>query len=110
MAPVKNQSFVEQLVGRSDIALAVGVIGIIGVLVIPIPTMLLDFALAFNIAFSLVVLLTTLALLIARPLGLEVQQRLTTDPRALQHLVPEVAAGAARGVPIYRVALCDRGA
>ncbi len=56
--------------GRSDIVLAVAVIGIITVLVIPIPAMLLDFALAFNITFSLVVLLTTLY--ITRPLDLSV--------------------------------------
>ncbi len=59
-----------QLANRSDIALALGVIGIITVLVIPIPTVLLDFALAFNITFSLVVLLTTLY--ITRPLDLSV--------------------------------------
>ncbi len=70
MASAKNQGILEQIVSRSDIALAVGVIGIIGVLVIPIPTMLLDFALAFNIAFSLVVLLTTLY--ITKPLDLSV--------------------------------------
>ncbi len=58
------------LTGRSDILLALGVIGIIAVLVIPIPTVLLDFALAFNITFSLVVLLTTLY--ITRPLDLSV--------------------------------------
>jgi flagellar biosynthesis protein FlhA len=45
---------------NADIMLAVGVVGIIGVLVIPIPPSLLDFLLAFNIAFSLVVLLATL--------------------------------------------------
>jgi flagellar biosynthesis protein FlhA len=60
----------KMLSGRSDIALALAVIGIITVLIIPIPTMLLDFALAFNITFSLVVLLTTLY--IQRPLDLSV--------------------------------------
>ena len=54
----------------ADIVLALGVIGIIGILVIPIPTALLDFALAFNITFSLVVLLTTLY--VTRPLDLSV--------------------------------------
>ena len=65
-----QQSVLEKLASRSDIVLALGVIAIIGVLVIPIPTMLLDFALAFNITFSLVVLLTTLY--ITRPLDLSV--------------------------------------
>ncbi len=61
---------IERVTSRSDILLALGVIAIIGVLVIPIPTMLLDFALAFNITFSLVVLLTTLY--VTRPLDLSV--------------------------------------
>ncbi len=55
---------------NADIMLAVGVIGIIGVLVIPIPPQLLDFLLAFNIAFSLVVLLASLY--VTAPLELSV--------------------------------------
>ena len=71
MAEAKAQNnLLTMLAQRSDIALALGVIGIIGVLVIPIPPLLLDFALAFNITFSLVVLLTTLY--ITRPLELSV--------------------------------------
>ncbi|HVP07725.1 MAG TPA: FHIPEP family type III secretion protein, partial [Candidatus Acidoferrum sp.] len=71
MATQSSQSnFFSMLAGRSDIVLAIGVIGIITVLVIPIPPMLLDFSLAFNITFSLVVLLTTLY--ITRPLDLSV--------------------------------------
>jgi flagellar biosynthesis protein FlhA len=66
----KQQGLLQALVRRSDIALAVGVMGIITVLVIPLPPRLLDFALAFNITFSLVVLLTTLY--ITRPLDLSV--------------------------------------
>ena len=60
----------ERIAMRSDIVLALGVVAIIGVLVIPIPTSLLDFALAFNITFSLVVLMTTLY--VTRPLELSV--------------------------------------
>ncbi|MEE8578117.1 MAG: flagellar biosynthesis protein FlhA [candidate division Zixibacteria bacterium] len=60
----------DKLSSRSDIFLALAVIGVIGVLVIPIPTGMLDFALAFNIMFSLVVLLTTLY--VTRPLDLSV--------------------------------------
>jgi len=59
-----------QITSRSDIVLALGFISIIAVLVIPIPTALLDFALAFNITFSLVVLLTTLY--VTKPLELSV--------------------------------------
>ncbi len=55
---------------NADIMLAIAVVGIIGVLVIPIPPSLLDFLLAFNIAFSLVVLLATLY--ITAPLELSV--------------------------------------
>ncbi|MEA3296232.1 MAG: flagellar biosynthesis protein FlhA [candidate division Zixibacteria bacterium] len=68
--PQSKKSFIDLLSSRSDIILALGVVGIIGVLVIPIPTELLDFALAFNITFSLIVLLTTLY--ITRPLDLSV--------------------------------------
>ncbi len=68
--PLVQQTLFEKLTSRSDIVLALGVIAIIGVLVIPIPTALLDFALAFNITFSLVVLLTTLYVI--RPLDLAV--------------------------------------
>jgi len=59
-----------KLTARSDIVLAVGVIGIITVLVIPLPPAFLDFALAFNITFSLVILLSTLY--VTRPLDLSV--------------------------------------
>lgn len=55
---------------RADIALAVAVIGIITVLIIPLPAALLDFALAFNITFSLIILLTTLY--VKKPLELSV--------------------------------------
>jgi len=65
-----NKSLLQMITARSDIFLALGVVGIIGVLIIPIPTQLLDFALAFNITFSLMVLLSTLY--ITRPLDLSV--------------------------------------
>jgi flagellar biosynthesis protein FlhA len=65
-----NDSVLVNLLKRSDIILAVFVIGIIGVLIIPVPAGFLDFALAFNITFSLVILLTTLY--ITRPLELSV--------------------------------------
>ncbi|MBU0983204.1 MAG: flagellar biosynthesis protein FlhA [candidate division Zixibacteria bacterium] len=65
-----SKSILNGLSSRADIALAIVVIGIITVLVIPIPSVLLDFALAFNITFSLVVLLTTLY--VKEPLDLSV--------------------------------------
>ncbi|MCK4631958.1 MAG: FHIPEP family type III secretion protein, partial [candidate division Zixibacteria bacterium] len=70
MADASKPTFLETLSARSDIVLALAVIAIIGVLVIPIPTGMLDFALAFNITFSIVVLLTTLY--VTRPLDLSV--------------------------------------
>ena len=45
---------------RSDLLLALGVVCILVVLVIPMPVWLMDFALAFNITFSLIILLSTL--------------------------------------------------
>ncbi len=56
--------------GYSDVILAVAVIGIIGVLIIPVPTGLLDLLLAANISLSLVILLSTLYL--KRPLDFSV--------------------------------------
>lgn len=54
----------------SDVILAVAVVGIIGVLIIPVPTGLLDLLLAANISLSLVILLSTLYL--KRPLEFSV--------------------------------------
>jgi flagellar biosynthesis protein FlhA len=65
-----ERTILSVLASRSDIVLALAVVGIITVLVIPMPAALLDFALAFNITFSLVVLLTTLY--VTRPLELSV--------------------------------------
>ncbi|UCC43412.1 MAG: flagellar biosynthesis protein FlhA [Candidatus Zixiibacteriota bacterium] len=65
-----DDNLVSKLASRSDVILALGVIGIVTVLVIPLPTKFLDFALAFNITFSLVVLLSTLY--VTRPLDLSV--------------------------------------
>ncbi len=45
---------------RGDIALALGVIAILVVLLLPMPTWLLDFSLAISITFSLVILMTVL--------------------------------------------------
>lgn len=70
MAPTAQDSLLARIMTRSDIVLVFGVIGIIAVLVIPLPAAMLDFALAFNITFSLVVLLTTLY--ITKPLDLSV--------------------------------------
>ncbi|MGB5107739.1 MAG: flagellar biosynthesis protein FlhA [Candidatus Zixiibacteriota bacterium] len=54
----------------SDVFLAVAVVGIIGVLIIPVPTGFLDLLLAANISLSLIILLSTLYL--KRPLEFSV--------------------------------------
>jgi len=55
---------------HTDLLFAVAVVGIIGVLVIPIPPVMLDFLLAFNITLSIVVLLATMY--VTAPLQLSV--------------------------------------
>ena len=66
----QNRSMLSYVTQHSDIAMAFLVMGIIAVLIIPIPAPLLDFALAFNIAFSIVILIATLY--ITSPLDLSV--------------------------------------
>jgi flagellar biosynthesis protein FlhA len=66
----RASSILGRLSSSADILLAVGVVGIIGVLVIPIAPKMLDFLLAFNITFSLIVLLATLY--VTKPLELSV--------------------------------------
>ena len=51
---------------RSDIMMALGVVGILVVLILPMPTWLLDASLAFSITFAVLILMT--ALFIERPL------------------------------------------
>jgi flagellar biosynthesis protein FlhA len=52
--------------GRGDILMALGVIGILVVLILPLPKWLLDVALAFSITFAVLILMTSL--FIERPL------------------------------------------
>ena len=49
-----------ELSKRGDIALAIGVITILVVLILPLPPVLLDFALAISIIFSVLILMTAL--------------------------------------------------
>jgi len=65
-----DKGILAQVAKHSDIVLAIAVVAIIGVLIIPLPAAMLDFLLAFNIAFSLVILLSTLY--IRRPLDLSI--------------------------------------
>lgn len=59
-------SFINMISRRGDIMMALGVVGILVVLILPMPTWLLDASLAFSITFSVMVLMT--ALFIERPL------------------------------------------
>ncbi len=54
------------LSGRGDIALALGVVTILVVLILPLPTWLMDVSLAFSISFAVLILMT--ALFVVRPL------------------------------------------
>ena len=54
------------LSGRGDIALALGVVTILVVLILPLPTWLMDVSLAFSISFAVLILMT--ALFVTRPL------------------------------------------
>ncbi len=58
--------FLQGVQKRGDIALALGVIAILVVLILPMPTWLLDISLAISITFSVLILMT--ALFISRPL------------------------------------------
>jgi flagellar biosynthesis protein FlhA len=55
-----------RLMARGDVLLAVGILAILVLLIIPIPAILLDFALAISITFSVLILMT--ALFLQRPL------------------------------------------
>ena len=54
------------ILNRPDIAVALGMIGILSVLILPMPTWLLDIALALSITFSVLILMTVM--FIHRPL------------------------------------------
>ncbi|MFT6557089.1 MULTISPECIES: flagellar biosynthesis protein FlhA [Sneathiella] len=55
-----------RIMGQGDIGLALGVVGILVVLILPMPSWLLDFSLAISITFSVIILMT--CLFISKPL------------------------------------------
>ena len=69
MAQKSNNMF-NRLISQADIILAMAVVGIILILIIPTAPGMLDILLAINIAFALVILLTTLY--VTKPLQLSV--------------------------------------
>ncbi|MBD3169301.1 MAG: flagellar biosynthesis protein FlhA [candidate division Zixibacteria bacterium] len=70
MADGNKQSIFHRIAMNSDVALAIAVVAILVVLIIPLPPIVLDLMLTFNIAFSLIILLVTMY--ISKPLELSV--------------------------------------
>ncbi|MFP4127306.1 MAG: FHIPEP family type III secretion protein, partial [Alphaproteobacteria bacterium] len=58
--PGQLQSWLKRLTGQRDILLALGVIGILIVLILPMPSVVLDLLLAMSIGFAVMVLFTSL--------------------------------------------------
>ncbi len=58
------------LAQHPDVMLAIAVIGILGIMIVPMPTFLMDLLLTFNVTFSLIVLVN--ALYVTAPLQLSV--------------------------------------
>jgi flagellar biosynthesis protein FlhA len=64
--PLAPLGFFQKVMQHTDIMFAVGIVGILIVLVIPVPTILLDLLLCISITFSVLILMTVL--FIERPL------------------------------------------
>ena len=60
--PAKAMGYIR----KSDLGLAIGIMGILVVLIVPLPTWLLDVCLAFSLSFSILILMT--AVFIQKPL------------------------------------------
>ena len=61
-----SPSGIAGFVKRSDLGLAFGIMAILVVLILPLPTWLLDISLAFSLSFSILILMT--AVFIRKPL------------------------------------------
>ncbi|MBU8921012.1 MAG: flagellar biosynthesis protein FlhA, partial [Bacteroidales bacterium] len=57
---ILKKSIIEKLSGGSNLLNAFGMIGIVGLMVMPVPPMVLDILLTFNITFGLIILLVTI--------------------------------------------------
>ncbi len=66
LQPAFNLATLRAMLMRGEIALAAGVLGILAIMLVPLPPVLLDILLAFSIVLSILVLMT--ALLIKKPL------------------------------------------
>src|SRR3990167_1138746 len=62
MPPIRTPLAMEQLVKNSDIMLAVLIVAVIMMMIIPLPTLILNLLLAVNIPLSMLVLLTVVYL------------------------------------------------
>ncbi|MBL1422226.1 MAG: flagellar biosynthesis protein FlhA [Alphaproteobacteria bacterium] len=58
------------LLGRADIGFALGIMGILTIMILPLPTYLMDFTLAISITFSILIMMN--ALFISKPLEFSV--------------------------------------
>ena len=63
-------AFLKKIAKQSDALLAVGVVVILGVMIVPLPTYVMDFLLTLNISLALLVLMLTIY--VSRPLELSV--------------------------------------
>ena len=64
------RAFLNKVVQHSDAVLALGIVTILGVMIVPLPTPILDFLLTLNISMALLVLMLTIY--VAAPLELSV--------------------------------------
>ncbi|MFH1862303.1 MAG: FHIPEP family type III secretion protein, partial [bacterium] len=66
----QHSPFVQRVAHRADVILAVGVIGILALMILPVPTFLLDILLALNITLAVVIIMV--AMYIEEPLAFSV--------------------------------------
>ena len=92
--------FFQRLAKHTDVLVAIGVITILGVMVVPLPTYVLDFFLTLNISLALLVLMLTIY--ITKPLELSVFPglllvmtlfRLSLNVASTRLILSEAAAG-----------------
>jgi flagellar biosynthesis protein FlhA len=65
-----KKNYLSEIMNSSSAALAVGVIGILVVMVVPLPTFILDVLLSFSITISIIILL--MAMFVSKPLDFSV--------------------------------------
>src|SRR5512136_2581751 len=70
MAAEKAQIKKNSLMANMDIGISVGIIGILAVMIIPLPTALLDVLLAMNISLAIMIILVTIY--VVKPLDFSV--------------------------------------